>query len=122
MADAIQKQWGWTLTVVQSPLCEIHRIDVRAGGFCSWHQHDRKHNVFTVVRGKLVVEIQTEPGKVLPDQLGSRHLLLPGDSYDVPPGMVHRFRCPEATCAIETYYPASIDPADIYRFSEGGVE
>lgn len=111
----VEKQWGWSMPEVVSPLCEVHRIDVRKGGFCSLHQHDRKHNVFTVVAGKLIIEFGADnPRPPVP--------LLPGQTYDVAPGIVHRFVCPEATTAIEVYYPASVDPLDIYRFSEGGVE
>lgn len=110
------KQWGWSEAQVVSPLCEVHRIDVRAGGFCSWHKHDHKHNVFTVIDGLMEVEVQVGPRIVIA-------VLQPGMTYDVAPGLIHRFRCPtKATRAIEVYYPVSVNPNDITRFSDGGVE
>lgn len=118
-----QKVWGWSELQVESNLCQVHRIDIRPGGFCSIHQHDRKHNVFTLVKGKLHIRLWDENVDLGVEAMRTIVLASPGDTYDVGPAIVHQFYAPEYCMAIETYYPASVRTEDIFRFSDlGGVD
>lgn len=121
----IQKDWGWSEMLHESGVHQASRIDVREGGFCSVHLHRQKWNGFTVVRGRMLIEVWRpgEMGHPIPD---TAVLLSPGDYYSVAPGVLHRFVCDVATCAIETYWPGprvgdQVNEDDIVRFSSGGI-
>lgn len=123
-----QKPWGWTECLHDSRQCELHRIDVKAGGYCSQHEHLHKWNAFQVVRGRLQVEVWTTRagrGWSPSDPPDTVVLLGPGDCYSVAPGLVHRFTCDVPTSAFETYWPVNntrqVSPDDIMRYSEGGI-
>ena len=47
------KVWGETRSLFCKNNVEIHRIEVKAGGFCSKHKHEHKHNAFYVESGCL---------------------------------------------------------------------
>lgn len=117
-----QKEWGWSSLEVRDPRCEVHRIDVKLGGYCSWHSHSFKHNVFSVAKGRLIIETQDPLFPNHPKQ----HILLPGDTITMAAGVRHRFRAPfEPVTAFEVYYPLSgrvVEPHDITRYGRGGIE
>lgn len=114
-----KKEWGWTTTEVESTYCEVHRVDILRGGFCSWHLHSLKTNIFSVASGRLIIE-----QKVFPDNI-MQTLLQPGDTLRVPAGVVHRFVAPfEPVRAFEIYYPCIgtiLGTNDITRFGQGGI-
>lgn len=116
-----QKDWGWTEALHDSAYHFAARIDVKAGGFCSQHKHLLKWNGFSVVRGRMVIEIWNA-GSHLSDPPDTSILLGPGDYYSVPPGQVHRFYCDVPTCAMETYWShTTVREDDIVRLSLGGI-
>jgi len=112
------KAWGQTELVFSAPTCELHRIHVEPGGFCSKHLHQSKWNAFYVLRGSLVVEVWKMSGTV------DKTRLLAGDGMTVAPGELHRFMHDDAdagvTEALELYYTA-LDPGDIQREDVGGM-
>lgn len=119
--EITQKQWGWSTCEVRNLLCEVHRIDVKAGGHCSWHQHRERENVFSVANGRLLIEYRDQRGEV------KQVLLQPGDTCTIPAGTAHRFVAPfEPVRAFEVYYSNNergpwLVQNDIVRYEQGGI-
>lgn len=113
-----QKVWGTTECLIKNPLCELHRIIVKPGGYCSVHKHHGRANVFYVVRGDITVSVWTEGGVFSHDvYLGA------GDSHTVEPGLLHQFTSRPGTAGaevLELYYPV-LRGADIERETIGGI-
>lgn len=122
------KAWGRTRCVYYGPAAEVHELEVVAGGFSSCHYHFQKWNRFVVREGTLRVLLYTptdapadrhrpEP----PGPLARTVVLTAGMTFDVGPGVWHRFEAATAVTAAEIYWNDSIDPGDIVRADEGGV-
>ena len=108
------KIWGTTECVIQTPVFEKHRLEIKPGYQCSLHKHNRKWNSFTVISGQLFIDT------VKPSKTVDTTTLGPGDSTTVPPGEYHRFRTGGQPCiATEEYYPDTLSE-DIDRNDEGG--
>jgi mannose-6-phosphate isomerase-like protein (cupin superfamily) len=122
------KLWGTSEDLVATPMCEIHRVVINAGGHCSWHHHERKWNAFTVIEGTLVVEVDARPrtAKGAPNRRFNRQIirtvLRPGDVLSIAPGDIHRFinGSGRIVKALEVYYPEGLSE-DIVRRTVGGV-
>jgi mannose-6-phosphate isomerase-like protein (cupin superfamily) len=109
------KVWGKTECLIARPGFEMHRIEVKANGYCSKHRHRHKHNMFFVERGALDVVVFRESG--LTDTTRCRA----GMKTSIEPGLLHLFEAVEPTVAYEIYWPAEIDANDIMRETTGGV-
>lgn len=112
------KAWGTAEALHSTPLVKIARLEVKAGGFCSWHHHNAKDNTFIVEAGVLVVDI--EP---FGDGAGYAHKLYQGDSLTIPPGLRHRFVNDSSapTRVLEVESLSGLDGADIHRTDTGGL-
>jgi len=92
----------------------LHLLDVKAGGFCSEHKHERKTNHFYVISGRLEVrQWLTEDGTPDVTMLGA------GQDTSVPVGVWHQFYAPIDTVCLEVYEAAPVEE-DIIRRNEGG--
>jgi len=109
------KIWGKTDLIFSKNGIEIHRIKIKAGGFCSLHKHIHKSNVFFVESGLLKISVHKNDY-----QLVDETILQPGFQTTVGPGEFHKFEAIEETIAYEMYY-TTLDPADIVRKDVGGV-
>lgn len=81
MASECDEQW------FNQTLCEVNDCVVRLGiiqGEFHWHKHDDEDEVFYVVEGTLLVDLE-----------GTTHELGPKQSVMVPRGVVHRTRAPQ---------------------------
>lgn len=110
------KVWGTTETLVKNAFVQLHRIEVRSGGYCSTHEHRSRWNAFLVLEGSLRL--------ITTNTAGEEHLdMSPGDFCAIPPGEVHSFVNIGAfrATALELYYPEGMDGEDIIRHSEGGA-
>ena len=70
-------------------LCRVNDCVIRLGiihGEFHWHKHDDEDEVFYVIDGKLVVDLEDKSFELGPRQ-----------SIMVPRGVVHRTRAPEKT-------------------------
>lgn len=118
MGKLIQKEWGWAEPLLLNEHVEMSRADIVKGGYCSWHHHDHKDNMFVPVRGRLMVEVMDIFQNVI------QHIMSPGDSLTIPTGVRHRFVAPfEAVLVIEVYYPTwgeKLKADDIVRYGHGG--
>ena len=51
------KIWGETSPIFNKNNVEIHRIEIKKGGYCSKHKHEHKFNAFFVEKGKLQISV-----------------------------------------------------------------
>jgi mannose-6-phosphate isomerase-like protein (cupin superfamily) len=111
------KVWGSTSLLWRTPLIEVHKLEIVAGGYCSWHKHQHKHNAFIVHSGALTIEI-----KKAAYPLTDKTVLRAGDFTTVRPGEEHRFVAGlSPTVAFEIYYPEMLSE-DIVRTDVGGID
>ena len=114
MGTITGKVWGDTSVLIQTPLTELHKINIKAGFRCSEHKHEHKWNGFYVISG--VLEIHVAKNNY---DLTDITTLRAGDFTTVRPGEFHWFNCVEDCVALELYYPEAISE-DIVRRSVGG--
>lgn len=108
------KVWGSTRDILKTPLCHIAQIEIEPFSVCSWHKHERKHNLFYVLQGELIIEV-----KKIAYRLTDTTILRPYEATTVAPGEVHRFRTGDLDCmALEIYFLEPLD-ADIIRQGVG---
>ena len=114
MSNFIQgKIWGATRLIFSNDTTEVHRIDIKPGGYCSRHRHKSKSNMFFVELGQLEVLVWRD-GK--PDTT----ILHEGEQTTVEAGVTHQFQADRACIAYEIYQ-VRIDPSDIDRETRGGI-
>ncbi len=73
-------------------LCQVNECVVRLGvlkGEFHWHRHEREDELFYVVKGRLLVDLEDRTMELLPCQ-----------ATVVPKGVVHRTRAPERTVVL----------------------
>ena len=110
------KVWGTTQELFACDNVEVHRIEVRAGGYCSSHYHAHKHNLFYVESGTLDITVTQHDGTADKTRLSE------GEMCEVPPMLVHQFEAIRETVALEIYYVEPLEISeDIVRRSAGGI-
>lgn len=107
------KVWGTTQCLLKLPTFELHRLEIKAGGYCSEHVHQAKHNFFFVESGVLVVWVWHD------GRTADLTVLRPGDSMSVDPGHYHLFKATRDTVAYEAYWVQLTE--DIERRTQGGL-
>lgn len=86
LADECAEPW-WNQTLCRVNDC-VARLGVLHGEF-HWHQHEREDELFYVVEGKLLLDLEDRTV-----ELGPRQGMV------VPRGVVHRTRAPERTVVL----------------------
>ena len=87
LVDACKEPWwNQSLAIVND---SVARIGVFHGEF-HWHKHDREDELFFVLEGKLLLDIEGKPTA----ELGPRQGMV------VPRGVVHRTRAPSRTVVL----------------------
>ena len=114
MANITGKVWGDTSVLIQTPLVELHKINIKAGYRCSEHKHEHKWNGFYVMSGELEIHVRKNDSS-----LTDVTTLRAGDFTTVRPGEYHWFQCVDDCNALELYYPETLSE-DIVRKSVGG--
>lgn len=110
------KVWGETECLFFKNNVEIHRIEVKKGGFCSNHKHEHKYNAFFVESGKLKISIDKHDYDLVDETV-----ITAKQMSVVPPGEFHKFEALEDTVAYEIYWVELLSK-DIVRKDHGGVE
>ena len=77
----VKKSWGREEWIANSPMYCGKLLHVGLRQQCSLHYHERKHETFTVLSGRIVLELD-----------GAEHVMEPGSVVDVAPYTRHRFR------------------------------
>lgn len=116
MGVLIGKVWGTTELLLDTPVIQIHRLNILPNRQCSLHAHKYKWNFFVVLSGRLTIEVEKNNYA-----LTDRTVLKAGDATTVAPNEYHRFIShEEAALAIELYYPEPLSD-DIVRKNVGGI-
>ncbi len=96
LADQCTEKW-WNQT-----LCKVNESVARIGVFHGefhWHKHDHEDELFFVLDGLLLLDIEGKPTVEL----------RPREGMVVPRGVVHRTRAPERTVVLMVE-PATVVP------------
>jgi mannose-6-phosphate isomerase-like protein (cupin superfamily) len=83
LADAAAHKW------YNQTLCQVNASVLRLGvieGEYHWHKHDDDDELFYVVEGKLLIDLETKTVDLSPRQ-----------AFVVPKGVLHRTRAPQRT-------------------------
>ena len=86
LADACSEPW-WNQTLCRVNDC-VARLGVFQGEF-HWHRHDREDELFYVVEGRLLLDLE-----------GRTIELAPRQGMLVPRGVLHRTRAPQRTVVL----------------------
>lgn len=116
METWIDKVWGRTRELVDSPYYSKHELEVVAGGYCSLHFHEHRANLFRVVSG--LIEIVEMFGPFL-----TRTRLGPENTYEVASLVPHMFIVYKDGVIFEEYFAdrsGTVRRDDIIRLVEGG--
>jgi len=111
------KIWGKTLHLFYSPYAGVSYLKVEKDSWCSRHIHKERANIFISISAILEVEEQDLDGNE------TITLLEPGDSYEVPSGVLHRFKVLESGDVVEIYHAdrgGIVSFEDIHRKDVGG--
>jgi len=98
IVDACADPW-WNQTLVRVNDC-VARIGIVHGEF-HWHRHDEEDELFYVLSGRLLLDLEGET-----IELG------PGQGITVPRGVLHRTRAPEKTVMLMVE-GAGVDPEGV---------
>ena len=107
------KIWGATELLFGQNNVRVHRLEIKANGYCSKHKHVAKYNMFYVESGEVVIEVWKH------DSVDETHLYT-GDCSIVEPGEYHRFKAVEDSVVYEMYW-AELWSDDIVREVVGGI-
>ncbi len=118
MADNqwVEKVWGLTRELVDSPFYSNHELKVEAGGYCSLHYHHHRANKFEVISASIEVIEMFGP-------FIKRTKLGPENTYEVPSLVPHMFIVHQSGILFEQYYSdrgGAVKRDDIVRLIEGG--
>lgn len=80
----VPKGWGHEEWIWNDEKYCGKRLVFKPGKKCSMHFHIKKHETFYMERGHLTVDLITKSGEKV------RHYLIPGDSLEIPPGLMHQ--------------------------------
>ena len=116
-----KKCWGQVIHLFGQHV-SVSLLQTQAGFCCSRHHHTHRWNSFRVIDGLLaIVEYRYNADGSLTERM--RRLLNPGQSYDIPPGIIHRFEVLRSGNVVEIYWTTDgtlVEENDIIRFDEGG--
>jgi len=93
-AECAEKWWNQTLCRVNDA---VARLGVLEGEF-HWHQHDREDELFFVLEGRLLIDLE-----------GRTAELAAGQGFVVPRGVRHRPRAPRRTVVL-MFEAATVTP------------
>jgi len=116
MSNVTGKVWGITSAIIQTPLVELHKINIKAGYKCSEHKHEHKWNGFYLISGTLEIHVRKNNY-----DLTDVTVLRAGGFTTVRPGEYHWFSSITDCVALELYYPETLSE-DIVRKSVGGPD
>lgn len=108
------KIWGFTEAIFQKHNFEIHRIEIKQGGFCSTHKHNNKFNAFYMESGSLKINVEQKAY-----ELTDETIIETGDLTVVKPGLYHSFEALTDCICYEIYW-TELDHEDIERRTVGG--
>jgi mannose-6-phosphate isomerase-like protein (cupin superfamily) len=91
----IEKPWGYEELIETNEKYTLKKIMMSQGHRCSLQYHNKKHETFFVLSGKLKFIYGADP------QFLTYKILLPGDSFVIPPKLIHRMEGLEDSIYLE---------------------
>ncbi|MEO1250991.1 MAG: cupin domain-containing protein [Pseudomonadota bacterium] len=86
--DANDEKWfNQTLVEINDSVLRLGRLE----GEFHWHKHDEEDELFFVVQGELLLDLEE-----------GTQALSPGQGFVVPKGVLHRTRAPEPVIVLMT--------------------
>ena len=97
-ADACREKW-WNQSLCRVNDC-VARVGVFEGEF-HWHHHEREDELFLVLEGELLIDVDGSPaGSAGGGGEGRTVTLGPHQAFVVPRGVRHRTRAPRRTVVL----------------------
>jgi mannose-6-phosphate isomerase-like protein (cupin superfamily) len=93
------KPWGWENLIEKNEDYVMKELFMTAGNCCSVQYHEKKHETVYVVSGKLLLHYGDTKDSLQIAELG------PGQSFVVPPGLIHRMEAAEDSLYLEASTP-----------------
>lgn len=117
IGEWVEKVWGSTKCIYQSEFASEHHLNVKAGGYCSFHYHRERANRFIVQSG--CIRVVCAYGWDL-------HFVLigPDNVFDVPSLVPHQFQVLKSGQVIEQYWAdrgGKVEESDIERLTTGNM-
>ena len=108
-ASITNKPWGKEELLIKTDKYAVKRITINAGHRMSLQYHELKEETIYVIEGVLIVWKSKE--------MHDNFTLMPGETYHVKPGVVHRFGSPEQldTVILEC---STIELDDVVRLAD----
>jgi mannose-6-phosphate isomerase-like protein (cupin superfamily) len=107
-----QKIWGQRWLIRCDSTHAVSYLELEKNVQCSWHRHETKYNLFVVLEGELILEIE-ELDNIKTVTLNK------GEEFTIKPGQWHLFRCfCENTKVIEEMF-VEYNESDIERQNKG---
>lgn len=113
------KPWGTELVIAQTDHYLGKILTMKAGHRGGLQYHERKDEAFHLVSGQALVRFDDGTGR----RIESR-LMLPGETYRVPPGAVHQVEAVTDCVFFEVSTPVfedRVNVADRYGMGEAGA-
>lgn len=111
----VEKTWGEEDWIVNNEKYCGKRMFLRKGTYCSWHFHKIKEESFFCVSGTMVLRYGYDEDISKATEI----TMNPGDSFDIPVGMIHQFEGLEDTVFFE--FSTQHFDEDSIRISVGGI-
>ena len=108
--NKIIKVWGFKYRLLETATTVVDVLTLKKGGFCSWHYHDFKYNLFIVLEGKVIIETDDYT-----------KVLIKGEYYAVAPKIKHQFIAKSKAKLMEVMYTNPVLEDDIIRERQGGL-
>ena len=107
--ETVHKPWGKEEILIKTKDYVMKRISINAGHRMSLQYHELKEETIYVLEGVLIVWNSKE--------MQDNFTLMPGETYHVKPGVIHRFGSPEQldTVVLEC---STIELDDVVRLAD----
>lgn len=80
----IDKPWGWEKLIEVNDDYVVKELFMKEGNSCSLQYHEKKHETFYVLKGKLKFEVGTDKYNLVEMELNV------GEFFTIEPLVVHR--------------------------------
>jgi quercetin dioxygenase-like cupin family protein len=108
MEKVVEKMWGYEKWITNTPKYCTKEMGLERGFRCSLHFHKVKDETFYVLKGKVLMEIQTDSSEKIIERV-----LSPGATIRIFPGIKHRFSGLEDSVILES--STHHEDSDSYR-------
>lgn len=96
MAKKVDKPWGWENWIEVNDNYVVKELYMTKGNSCSLQYHEKKHESFYVVKGKLKFSVGTDKNDL------KEIILNVGDYHTIEPFTIHRMEAIEDSLYLES--------------------